>query len=83
MSGKSRLLSEEEIRRAYSARCDRSIMGGYKNIAKAQLTKCEPLIRADERAKVLKEVGNKLLETDNNIIAKSQFVDKLRKGEMP
>ena len=41
MSGKSRLLSEEEIRRAYSARCDRSIMGGYKNIAKAQLAKCE------------------------------------------
>ena len=47
MSGKSGLLSEEEIRRAYSARCDRSIMGGYKNIANAQLAKCEPLIRAE------------------------------------
>ena len=58
------LLSEEEIA-GYFEYCSEGrvfLIETAKSIAKAQLAKCEPLIRADERAKTLREVGELLVK---------------------
>ena len=59
--GKSRLLSDEALVSGFDwehlSRTKEWILKYLRSVAEAQLAHCEPLIRADERERVLKELG--------------------------
>ena len=86
-TGEGLLLTDEEIRTAWDSEMwSDSYDDARRAVAKAQLAKADPLIRADERAKVLREVANKLDELipvmpfgkSNELL--QEYVDQLRGG---
>ena len=85
------LLTERERKEIVGAGWDFTTLGAFNALCQAQLAKASPLIRADERAKTLREVelltyDYLTMVLDQPTIAKGvrKYVrDALKSGKMP